>query len=287
MAVVDVVMNYDWTSVPRGSGLRNKAPKVTLKSFKVKKNEALNRLNSYMGILEGDAMKFYKKLYSDATQEEDQYNLPYFGDSVRSFSNEYGDTFQSGFMGTVDTMLKGSAEELGALGSALGAVKPAIGTITAGKKFADDFEKHGFMDSFNNLKSNMGNVAKNITSAPGSYIETPKIYQYANNDGPLTIDLVLSNTINSDYQKNTELVEKLIRINRPKRLNSVEMEPPHIYNVKVHGLRYMEWAYCSSLDVRLLGTRRMIGGKIVPEGYMISMSLTSLTTEVSNFMDKI
>jgi hypothetical protein len=36
-----------------------------------------------------------------------------------------------------------------------------------------------------------------------------------------------------------------------------------------------------------LGTKRLLEGKIIPEGYAISMTMTSLTTEVSNFMEKI
>jgi hypothetical protein len=223
-------------------------------------------------------MEFYKKLYSKATEEQDQLYLPYFGDAIRSFSNEYGDTFQAGFLGTIDNMIKSSIDELGAMGSAMGGAAGLKSIIDAGKSFANNVSVGGFGDAVGKL---------NLTSSPGSFIETPKIYQYANNDAPLTIDIVLSNTINSDYQQNTDLVEKLIRINRPKRINSVEMEPPHIYNVRIPGLRYMEWAYCSSLDVRMLGTRREINGKIIPEGYMVSMSLASLTTEVSNFMDKI
>lgn len=284
----DVVMDYDWTSVPRRSILRNKAPIVIIKAYKVKKNEALNRLNSYLNILEADPMQFYKKLYSDATQEEYVFNLPYFGDSVRSFSNEYGDTFQAGFMGSIDNMLKSSADELGAMGSTLGVRNPAIGSWEAAKGFASDLNNKGGVESFSNLKSKIGEASKTFVSSPGSYIETPKIYQYMNNDAPLSIDIVLSNTINMDYQeKNVKLIDRLIRINRPERINSVEMRPPYIYNVQVPGLRYMEWAYCSSFDVRLLGTRRMINDKIIPEGYMINISLTSLTTEVSNFMDKI
>ncbi len=273
----DVVMNYDWTSVPRGSNLRLKAPKAYIRSYKVKKNEAFKRVQSYLSLLDpnGDPMEFYKKLYSSSTEEQDQFHIPYFGDSIRSFSNEYGDTFQSGMMGTIDTWIKSSSEDLASVYSLIGGEKGL----------------NSMKEAFNTLKDG-GGVGEaydklNLTSSPGSYIETPRLYQYANNDAPLTIDFVLSNTINSDYQQNTELIEHLIRINRPTRNSPVEMEPPHIYNVQIPGLRYMEWAYCNSLDIRLLGTRREINGKIIPEGYMVSMSLASLTTEVSNFMDKI
>jgi hypothetical protein len=127
-----------------------------------------------------------------------------------------------------------------------------------------------------------------MSSAPGSYIETPKLYQYAQNDGPLEITFPLFNTINGDaVQKNYDLIDKLTRINRPKRLTSITMEPPHIYQVKLKGLRYMRWAYCNNFSVSMIGARRLVNGAITPDGYQITMSLTSLTTEVSNFMDKV
>lgn len=276
----DIVSGYDWTTIPRNSALREKAPHVILRSYKVKKNEALNRLKSYMNILESDPMEFYRKLYSDSTERGEDFRFPYFGDAVRSFNNEYGDTFQSGFMGNIDTILKDAAEEGGAL---FATSKIGMGNIL--DTYSKISNATGSQTSAQEVQRNFSDITKNITSAPGSYIETPKIYQYMNNDSPLTIELVLSNTINEDsIEKNSALVEKLITINRPTRLNSVEMEPPYIYNIKIPGLRYMEWAFCNSMDVKLLGSRRIINDKIIPDGYYINLSFASLTTEVSNFM---
>jgi hypothetical protein len=65
------------------------------------------------------------------------------------------------------------------------------------------------------------------------------------------------------------------------------MEPPRIYEIRIPGIRYIKWASCSSFSVQLLGARQMHGNELIPEGYLISMTFTSLTTEVSNFMDKI
>ena len=256
MADFNIVRDYDWTTIPRGSGYRNRAPRIYLKSYKIKSSATLNRIAGYQqALVATDVDKFYDQLYGNVAEPEDIFRIPFLGDSVRSFSNEYGDTFQSAFLGQVDSVLMGGAKFLGAAREVLSEVKASI--TGEGK------------------------------SNPGSYIETPKLYEYANNDAPLEVSFILDNTLNSDNSKNTELVEKLTRINRPRRENSIIMEPPRIYEVKLAGIRYIRWASCSSFSVKLLGAKRMIDGKIIPEGYQIDMSFTSLTTEVSNFMDKI
>lgn len=274
MAKFDVVKDYDWCSIPRGSGLRKKAPRVWVKSFKIKSSEALNRFKSYKEIATiTDAKSFYDKLYGEVSSPEDDFNFPFFNDTLRSFTNTYGDTFQSGFLNTADQFGKGIADVFGAGASLVGSdnVKSVAKGIAAGD-----------IDAVMSSVKNMGGGGD-----PGSYIETPKIYQYEQNDSGLEVSFVLSNTINSDYKKNNELVKKLTRINRPKRINSIAMEPPRIYQVKIPGQRFIKWASCSSFGVTMLGTKRELGGVLTPEAYQISMTFTSLTTEVSNFMDDV
>lgn len=280
--------DYDWTSMPRGSRMREQAPRVRVKSYKIKSSESINRILGYVNVASRkNADEFYDKLYGDIASPEDVFIFPFFGDNVRSFSNEYGDTFQAAALGNLDSILMGGAKMIGE------GVTYNIGENL--KKLASNFTKSadGAGRDIANEKS-ISDVVKNFSkqmgqgysTTPGSYIETPKLYQYAQNDSGLEISFVLSNTINSDYEKNTELVEKLTRINRPRRENSIVMEPPRIYEVRLSGIRYIRWASCSNFSVSLLGTRRVINGKIIPEGYLISMNFTSLTTEVSNFMDK-
>jgi len=282
--VINVHREYDWTSVPRNSPLRYVAPYVKLTSYKITSSAALNRIKSYLNLaLAESADEFYEKLYQNA-EVEDIFFIPYFGDNIRSFSNEFGDTFQNPALASIDSLLQNASNELLAplgefkvgenfskLKGQMGAAVGSIGT--------------GDMD---NIKKSFGEVGKGMSSAPGSYIETPKLYQYAQNDGALEITFPLFNTINSDaIKKNYDLIDKLTRINRPKRLTSVTMEPPRIYEVQLRGLRYMRWAYCSNFSVSMIGSRRLVNEVITPDGYQISMSLTSLTTEVSNFMDKV
>ena len=246
----NVVKDYDWTSVPRGAALRNDAPKVILRSYRIVSNQVVDRITSYLQVANKSADQFYKDLYKSAKQEDDFY-FPYFSDQARNFNNQFGDTFQDGFGGG------------GGIASTL-----------------DDMAKKYIGGAVQ--------IAEVVKGNPGSYIETPKMYDYSTaNEGSMEISFILSNTLNSDFNKNYELVKKLIEINRPKRNDAISMDPPRIFKAKLYGYRYMPWAYCSQFSVRLLGTKRMVGGIIMPEAYEINMSLQPLTAEPSNFMEQV
>lgn len=280
----DVVKEYDWCSSPRGSGMRKKAPRVWVKSYKLKSNAIMTSIKNYLNIAQqagGDSKTFYEKMYGDVTTPEDDFNFPFFGDNVRSFSNTFGDTFQNGVGGVgigtaIDSIIKTG---LGAFVDMKNASGLSMGDITksGGQMLKGDFE-----GGLKTLENGLGGGGD-----PGSYVETPQFYQFDKTDGPLEVSFVLSNTINSDHKKNYELVKKLTEINRPLRKNSIAVDPPRIYQVKVPGHRFIKWAYCSNFSVNLLGTKREIGGIIVPEGYQISMSFQSLTLEHSGFMSEV
>lgn len=277
MAKYDVVKEYDWTSAPRGSGMRKKAPRVWVKSYKIKSNAILNRFKNYYNIATaGDAKTFYDKMYGDSTIAEDDFNFPFFTDTVRSFGNSFSDTNDgSSFIGAVDSAIEGIAK-LGATAVTMAGgdnIKNVGNALVAG-----DFGK---------AKDIVGNFLKTggAGSDPGAYIETPKLYQYdSTSDSALEVSFVISNTINNDYDKNHKLVQRLTYINRPLRKNGIAVDPPRIYQVKVPGHRFIRWAYCSNFSVSLLGTKREINGVIVPEAYQISMAFQSLTMEHAGFL---
>jgi hypothetical protein len=225
-------------------------------------------------------------MYSDSTIAEDDFNFPFFGDNIRSFSNTFGDTFQNGIGGSGGIGanrfegLKTLAGELADFYNisdrkALGSAATSVGAAAvAGSK--GDMER-----VLSNLKSAQGALSEG--GSPGTYIETPMFYQFEKNDGPLEVSFVLSNTINPDFEKNHKLVQRLTYINRPLRKNSIAVDPPRIYQVRVPGHRLIRWACCSQLNISLLGSRRIINNVIVPEGYQITMSFQSLTLEHAGF----
>lgn len=281
----DVVKEYDWCSSPRGSGMRKRAPRVWVKSYKLTSNNITTALKNYLNIWDqkgGDAKTFYDKMYGEVTIAEDDFNFPFFGDNIRSFTNTFGDTFQNGVGGAgVGT----AANEL---------MKTGIGMVIDAKDVAglkmETVTTAGSQMKNKDFSGGLQTLAKGFMSGgdPGSYVETPQFYQFDKTDSPLQVSFILSNTINEDsLEKNKNLIYRLTYINRPLRKNSIAVDPPRIYQVKVPGHRFIKWAYCSNFSVNLLGTKREYQGVIVPEAYQIDMSFQSLTLEHAGFMKEL
>lgn len=254
-----------------------------MRSFKLKTNNLVTSIINYMNIATeagggGNADEFYKNMYGKVTEAEDEFRFPFFNDTVRSFSNTFGDTFQDGVGGG------------GGIGTALNDMaKTAVGLIAQGAGIVGDEGMANAKAAYDT--GNYGGVVSSLVQGaknggnPGSYVETPMFYQFEKNDGPLDISFVLSNTINEGAIKdNQDLIKKLTEINRPLRKNSIAVDPPRIYKITVPGLRFIQWAYCSQFGINLLGTKRMIDNNIVPEGYQINLTFQSLTLEHAGFM---
>lgn len=260
--IYNVVKNYDWTSVPRGAPIRNSTPSIKLRSYKLKSSQIMQSVRGFQALEEGGgvsgAKDFYEKLYADSTTQEDDFIFPYFGDSIRSFSNTFGDTFQSGIGGAG-----------GMLNDLNQGVKSFVG---AGAELV-----------------NLYDTAINQQERPGTYVESPKFYQYGDeSDSEVDVQFVLSNTMDADsISTNKELIHKLIKINRPLRINSISMEPPRIYKLIIPGQRFIRWAYCSTLSIDMIGARREINGVVTPEAYGVKLGFKSLTTEHAGFMDEV
>tara|TARA_R110002110_G_scaffold22163_1_gene86641 strand:+ start:352 stop:1524 length:1173 start_codon:yes stop_codon:yes gene_type:complete len=312
MAGKDIVRNYDWTSVPRGSGLREEAPKIIATAHKLESNQLQQFIGGYINTIEFDdapggadaGIAFYKGLYKGG-KKLGTYHFPFFTDDYRSFSNEYADSFspisQRGatMIGAeVIENLAGAGEKLIGGGIALGK-----GLLSVGSGLVDavggmggkneegtanaDPDSGGFMKGLQTAKNSVQSSMQGTKSvgAPGTFIETPKFYQYANTDQGLNVSFALSNTLADDGAKmNADFIKEFTEINRPYRQGSLGMEFPAIYHIEVPGLRYIEWASLDNLGFSLLGQRRNMGGVIVPEAYIVTMSFTSLTIEAANFM---
>ena len=279
----NIVKEYDWTTIPRGADLRNKAPKVLIRSYKLKSNAILNKLKNYIQVATASSSKeYYQKMYGDAVQQEDDFYFPYFDNNLRGINNKFGDTFKNGFNdpGGVGSNLENFQNAKGRFGMGI----DLINTLTSAEGragFKDKLSEGDFLGAAKALYSG------GTGGAAGTYIETPKFYEYESaKEGALVVNFKLANTLNSDFMKNYELIRKLIEINKPKRNDAISLDPPRIYRVKLYGYRFMPWAYVNNLTIDMDGTKRMIGDVIIPEAYSISISFEPLTIEVSNFMSE-
>ena len=143
-------------------------------------------------------------------------------------------------------------------------------------------------------------ISFNLTQ-PGTFIEKPKYYQYADGGKTVTVTFPLLNTIKltdkTPYQQNYELLWILAFQNRPYRTSFSRISPPKLYTLQVPGQEYLPYCYISNMTIDFQGTRRTLpvsvpsvaGGSIVtntsiPDAYIVSITFTSLIAETGNTM---
>jgi len=303
----DITNQYDWTSIPVGSDYRKEAPSAYVGAYQLDFSQLQQFIDGYVNISTANTiaglhaeldpgMVFYRNLYK-TTNNIANFNFPFFSDDIRQFTSEYTDTFspisQRGaqFMGAKTIMGLGEGAE-SMIGGTLALA--SAGANMGGNAMADkigDLAAAGIGIAGEAIKEKTGLDMPGLQTvgAPGSYIETPKFYQYSNTDSALDINFVLSNTINGKegYQKNQKFIKEFTKMNRPRRMGAIGMTFPAIYHIEVPGLRYIEWAFLSNFTVSLMGARRKIDNEILPEAFRCQFNFRSLTVEVANFVDKI
>ena len=311
MADYDVVADYSWTSVPTNSGLRDEAPYVFVSSFELAESQLRAFVSGYLNLTNAasqkDAMTFYKNLYKTKGSPT-SFKFPYFEDNFRSYANNYADTFsqisQRGaqFLGAPTFEAAGGIVEEALVGGAALASQTQSEFVKQFTQKAADVSAAA-STKLNPILGKLGNATRdaegktsyefripapgNPSDFPGTYIETPKFFQYANTDAALEVNFLLANTINeNDVSMNQKLISEIIKESRPKRNTAIELSFPRIYEVEAPGLRFIKWAYLSNAAFNLVGARRVVDGKIVPEAYAISLSFQSLTLEPSNFLEE-
>tara|TARA_R110001583_G_scaffold11403_5_gene51640 strand:- start:5913 stop:7661 length:1749 start_codon:yes stop_codon:yes gene_type:complete len=304
--VWDIVNDYDWTSAPAGSKLRSQTPNAYVTAYKMEFSQLQQFIDGYINIATSakraketgtnPGMQFYKDMYKSGKVLAD-INFPFFSDDIRGFSSEYSDSFSpisqrgakflfgdaiEGLGGAAENLIGGAiagGRELGNMGGNAMSEKVAAGAAWAGNMAGGAFEKmtgHK-MPGFQTV------------GAPGSYIETPKFYQYSNTDEGVMVQFVLSNTLNDyrgnrGFKQNIKFIKEFTMMNRPYREGPIEMTFPAIYHIEIPGLRYIEWASLENFGIQLIGARRRIGKNIIPEAYGCTFAFRSLTIEAANFV---
>ena len=302
----DIVNDYDWTTAPAGSKLREQTPNAYVTAYKMEFSQLQQFINGYINIASSSAraeklgtnpgLQFYKDMYSSSAVLADL-NFPFFDDNIRGFTSEYENTF-SPISQRAGTFLFGDAiEKLG------GAAENVIGGTIAGAREVGNMGGNAMAEKVAGGVGAFGQMAggafEKLTGkklpglqtvgAPGSYIETPKFYQYSDTDEGINIEFVLSNTLNDyrgnkGFKQNLKFIKEFTMMNRPYRYGPIEMSFPAIYHVEIPGLRYIEWAYLQNFGIKLIGARRRIGKNIIPEAYGFNFQFKSLTIEAANFV---
>jgi hypothetical protein len=216
---------------------------------------------------EFDVMNPYNNLYT-TRHTGWKYKLPWFCDSFRSISNAFADDITS---------------QVGQRGTNL------LQSFAAGVFDAAD------------------TIANTInTMEPGAYLDMPKPYNFNKTGRAYTIAFPLLNTTTYEQLiRNWQLVFLLSYHNMPNRISRSLIMPPVIYEALVPGTWYAPYAYISSLNIRYAGSVRKMKiivpsvskdilnepstsftdiEVVIPEAFLVSISLTELVPEAQNHM---
>lgn len=247
-------IKYKWTT-SSGTFL-NEVPRIFATSYLFTTNDILNQISTWgNAVTSTNGVDYYDKLHPKDSAITDGWVFPYFGDDVRQIGTSWADNYVGSTNGT---------QGLASLNT--------VGTIS---KIAAEFQ------------AAVGQFQSAMDNAPGSLFEPPKFFNYAElGEGSIGIEFSLINTINSgDSDNNYELVKKLIEINKLSRGAGLIVEPAALWRVTVPGYRYISWAK-ADVNIKLIGQRKYIGGKLMPEGYRVSITFTSLYTEPRELQDR-
>jgi hypothetical protein len=120
---------------------------------------------------------------------------------------------------------------------------------------------------------------------PGVYIERPRFYNFLSDPKEISVSFPLLNTLTEGaYSKNLEFIRRFVIMNKPSRKDKILSEPPAIYKVVQPGVAVYPWVFVRNMSVEHIGTKRLMGGDLVPDAFMINITLQPLTREANNYM---
>jgi len=135
--------------------------------------------------------------------------------------------------------------------------------------------------------------------SPSVGVDFAKTFDYPQSGPSYNINFYLDNTVYDGKEMaldNLTFIYLLLYQNLPNRINRTAITPPVIYQAFLPGVFSYRWSYLSKINVNFCGVRRPfhanIGGEqteaIIPEGYEVQLTLTSLTPETKNlFFDSL
>lgn len=165
----------------------------------------------------------------------------------------------------------------------------------------------GMLTSVSDLMTNAADIASVMREPTQiSYVERSKAFNYSTEGEDFTFMFPLINTGSSIYDdviKNWQLIYLLLYNNRPARKNASVIEQPKVYEVSLPGVKYIPFAYISNISVEFQGSRRQMKiprppgtttrainstqnsyDAVIPDAYIIKISLKALIAESRNFM---
>lgn len=324
---IDVSKDFPWTNSPQSS--KNDVPKIQLTEYRIVLNSTVTNM-VYSALASADSIKSAGVTVADAVTDLgsffNKFNAPKPPPATQTddatTANENQEEGEESSLKQKITDLYNSALEAGNFKVfANPALKPYQGLYAT--------ELTGFNYYFPYLEDQYAQITTNFTTGddsnvitpiadlvkgvseglagmanvlrPGTYIEKAKQFTMGDIGRQLNFKIPLLNTGRpEDISRNWQLIFGLIYQNRPGRVSKSIIDQPVIYEVNYPGVAYMPYAYISNLNVRFLGSRRIMKIPVpvldendsnvgliettVPDAYELDITVTGMNEETRNFL---
>ena len=301
--VFDIVNNYDWTyseNKKRFQAINQEGiPYIELSEMRIKSSTILSKLRSLVSSA-GDATRAI-----EGTAKE----------IINAVANAIGAEGTSGSSFTSDLLTKITAgtEKYGVgyipnqnAGSEY--LKPytqlyitestnisykfpyfSNNFLAVNNSFSDTYQGFGkaMQGAIDSMAEGMADLALAIPALiqPGVYIERPQYYNFAQEPDSIEVKFPLLNTLHAgSYAQNLEFINRFMLMNKPHRISKVLVDPPAIYSVNQPGVAYYPYAYIKRMTVEHIGTKRLVGENLVPDAFLVTLTIQPLTKEANNYM---
>ena len=161
--------------------------------------------------------------------------------------------------------------------------------LAVNNSFSDTYQGFGkaVQGAIDSMAEGMADLALAVPSLiqPGVYIERPQYYNFAQEPDSIEVKFPLLNTLHAgSYVQNLEFINRFMLMNKPHRISKVLVDPPAIYSVNQPGVAYYPYAYIKRMTVEHIGTKRLVGENLVPDAFLVTLTIQPLTKEANNYM---
>lgn len=161
--------------------------------------------------------------------------------------------------------------------------------LAVNNSFSDTYQGFGkaMQGAIDSMAEGMADLALAIPALiqPGVYIERPQYYNFAQEPDSIEVKFPLLNTLHAgSYAQNLEFINRFMLMNKPHRISKVLVDPPAIYSVNQPGVAYYPYAYIKRMTVEHIGTKRLVGENLVPDAFLVTLTIQPLTKEANNYM---
>jgi hypothetical protein len=316
---INVIKDYDWTYSKNKIRKLNEIPYIKVKEFKLIGNTYISSLMTtallFPDIVDSNVGQnsFFEKLNSSFKNNSFG---KFMGDSVSKVTTAINNTAQKTAnwvteqMKAIDDTANSWSDEQLIKNYSYLYLRRATGTTYRFPYFSNDYVSinNQFSDTYSGNDSSKspiqevlsranevavgamqyGNVAS--VTEPGMFVQRPQFYNFEDKGASFTAEFFLFNTITENaYQKNLDLITKLLIQNTPHRHNRLLVDPPCIYELTVPGRVFYPYACIEEFVVKHVGTKRILKNQqgkevAVPDAYQVEIKFKSLTMEVNNFI---